>query len=447
MAIGGMAQAAMAAGQRYSALVTVVKAGLNLYSEALKQTRDENRDYWREIADDAQTAVAQQQRAISQRVEHGQRRLEAQSFDTSESQVAHRHIKAQAERESRIRDEQARIADRPLAERQERRHRIERKGAHQDQREAIQAKIDHLEQHKSRIGAEKKRLQGEFDKADQLHKGLEKPREQSRVRASGLGVASKTAVAAFGLSETWIPERVINAVGGTTTVDEREDSFVRRHAERRAAADAANTRRSVANGIVSLSQDELNTDQQISALKQQKHAVTVREQREARMIAEQGAESLTEKMLKFGSADEGTKASLREIQHKADQGAELNHLEKQLAESYGIGASQQARKQSVDSAMSPENAHLFAHDVELQNQREQEANAAESQPVQEEQDELTNQIGKMSDEMKLGTSRLITALEEAFKVDSLIDSISTQIEAQAAELQRLQVRINRNWFY
>lgn len=280
-------------------------------------------------------------------------------------------------------------------------------------------------------------------RGDQLHKGLEKPTEQSRVRESGFGVASKPAVEPFGLSKKWMPERVFNAVGVTTTIDENEDSFLRQHAERK---DPANARRSVTKGIVRRSQEELNTNQLILALNQQKDGVTVSEQREARAIAEKGRESLAEKMLKFGSADQATKASLREIQHKADQGVELNHLKTQRAESYGIGPSRQAHQQSLDAAMRPENAKLFPHDIELQNRRGQDASDAEAQPVKHEQDELTNQIGRLSDDMKQGTNRLIAALEQAFKVDDLIDSISTQIEAQVTELQRLRVRVNRNWF-
>ena len=280
-------------------------------------------------------------------------------------------------------------------------------------------------------------------KRDQLHKGLEKPTEQLRVRESGFGVASKPAVAPFGLSKKWMPERVFNAVGVTTAIDENEDSFLRRHAERKAAADAANARRSVKKEIVRRSQEELNTNQLILALNQQKDGATVSEQREARTIAEKGRESQAEKMLKFGSA---TKASLRGIQQKADQGVELNHLETQRAKSYGIGPSRQAQQQSLDAAMRPENAKLFPHDIELQNRRGLDASDAEAQPVKHEQDELTHQIGRLSDDMKQGTNRLIAALEQAFKVDDLIDSISTQIEAQVTELQRLRVRVNRNWF-
>ena len=453
--LGEMSQLALGAGQSMSIALTAAKFGLKLYSEALKQVRDETREYWQEIAEDAQTAVAQQQRAISRRAEQGQRRLEAASIDITDSQLAPKQIKAQADREALIRREQAKLADRPLAERQEVRERIERKGKAQDEKDSIQAKIDHHEKHLNQIATEKQRLQGDSDKAEKLHKSLEKPREESRVKASPLGEFATTAVSGLmtisglispaTLAHT-IGGTVVNSLGGTTTRDETEDRFRRQKSALNAAGDAANAKKSAADGIARLNQDEVNTRQQIMQLKQQKHGVTVREQRETRAIAEQGQESLTNKMLKFGSADETTKATLREIQRKADQGIELNHLEKGLADTYGIGASQQARKQSLASAQSPENAKLFAHDIEQQKQREKDANDAESQPVMEEQTKLEDEIGKMSDEIKEGTNRLVASLEEAFKVDDLIDKISDQLEAQATELKRLQTKLARNWF-
>ena len=127
------------------AVAAAVVLTLLLTSKALQEARDNNRRYWQEISEDADSAVAFQQRQAIRRIDQNQRRFEAMNIDLTESDRAPERIEAQAEREKQIREEQSKLEGRPLAERQEIRSRIEGQGARLDRVADADAQIERLQ--------------------------------------------------------------------------------------------------------------------------------------------------------------------------------------------------------------------------------------------------------------------------------------------------------------
>jgi len=430
----------------WTAVGAAVVLTLRLISTALQEARDNNRRYWQEIAEDAQSAVAFQQRQAIQRIEQNQQRFAAMNIDLTESDRAPERIEAQAEREKQIREEQAKLAGRPLAERQEIRSRIEGQGARQDRVADADAKIERLQNQLEGLEVLREMNEQEIEKAAEREKGLNKTREDSRVVASPLGRALSSIVTQNGgLGEGMVPDTITNLFGGTSVRDEKIDRFDREQAATQAQKDRVAAQEAAAQALVKIDQDELSIQQQIVALKEKKLGITREEQREARMLAEQGQEEVTNKLLQFGQADEATKASLRVIQQKADAGATLNFQEIGLANRFGIDASRQAREQSLDSANLPENIAMFQKTLELQEGRQKRAAEAEAAPVIQEQNDLAASIKKMSEGMVESRDRIIEALDEAFSLEDLADAIVQRANEQKKEKDRFLAKL-RNVF-
>lgn len=422
---------------------------LKLLSEALQQTRDVNRAYWQEIANDAQTAAARTQQAIGRSIGQGMRRLDIQTADLTNVEMTPQLLAAQAEREQRIRDEQEKLSNRPLAERQEIRTRIEGQGARQDRAAMAQARIEHEQETLDAYNQQREEFEAKITESQKRLEELQKPREEARVKASPLGQFSTQMRGMLGMDETGIGsswyDSVVHMAGGTTTSDERMDSIGRHESQEIAKKTATEAQLAAQEGLLSLTEKESAVQERLLAAQKEKLTVTREEQREARMLAEQGQEALTNKMLKFGAADEATKATLRQIQAKADQGQELNHLEKGLAEQYGIGAAHQARQQSLALAQRPENADLFKRDFELQKGRQERAEQAEAAPVTQEQAELSTSIDNLAKERREEQKKMLDALERVIGTDEELVRVISRIEDWAKEKERALSKM-RNWF-
>lgn len=418
---------------------------LRLISTALQEARDNNRRYWQEIAEDAQSAIAFQQRQAIQDVQQTQRRFGAMNIDLTEEERTPERLAAQAERERRIRQEQDQLAGRPLAERQEIRARIEGQGARQDRGLDADAQIQRLEKQLEDMGVLREMNEQAIEAAAARERSLNKTREDSRVVATPLGRAFSDVTSAVGLGEGMVPDFFANMVGETSVRDEKVDRFDREQAAAQAAKDRVAAQEAAAEALVKIQEDELKIQQQIIDLKEKKLGLTREEQREARMLAEQGQEEVTNRLLQFGQADEATKASLRQIQQKADSGATLNNLEIGLANRFGIDASRQARDQSLESANLPENIALFQKTMELQEGRRQRAAEAEAAPVIQEQNDLAASIKKMSEGMVESRDRIIEAMDDAFNLEDLADAIVQRANETKKEKERFLAKL-RNVF-
>ena len=430
----------------WTAVGAAVVLTLRLISTALQEARDTNRRYWQEISEDAQSAVAFQQRMAIQRIEQNQQRFAAMNIDLTESDRAPERIEAQAEREKQIREEQAKLAGRPLAERQEIRSRIEGQGARQDRVADADAKIERLQNQLEGLEVLREMNEQEIEKAAEREKGLNKTREDSRVVASPLGRALSSIVTQNGgLGEGMVPDTITNLFGGTSVRDEKVDRFDREQAATQAQKDRVAAQEAAAQALVKIDQDELSIQQQIVALKEKKLGITREEQREARMLAEQGQEEVTNKLLQFGQADEATKASLRVIQQKADAGATLNFQEIGLANRFGIDASRQAREQVLGGVKNDDIQNMFGMTLELQEGRQKRAVEAEAAPIIQGQDDLAASIKKMSENMVESRDRIIEALDEAFSLEDLADAIVQRAAEQKKEKDRFLAKL-RNVF-
>jgi hypothetical protein len=429
----------------WTAVGAAVVLTLRLISTALQEARDTNRRYWQEIAEDAQSAIAFQQRQSIQTIQQNQRRFGAMNIDLTEEERTPERLAAQAEREERIRREQDQLAGRPLAERQEIRSRIEGQGARQDRGADADAQIQRLEKQLEDMGVLREMNEQAIEDAAARERSLNKTREDSRVVATPLGRAFSDVTSAVGLGEGMVPDFFSNLVGETSVRDEKVDRFDREQAAAQAAKDRVAAQEAAAGALVKIQEDELKIQQQINDLKEKKLGLTREEQREARMLAEQGQEEVTNKLLQFGQADEATKASLRVIQQKADSGATLNFQEIGLANRFGIDASRQAREQSLDSANLPENIALFQKTMELQEGRKQRAADAEAAPVIQEQNDLAASIKKMSDGMIESRDRIIEAMDDAFSLEDLADAIVQRANETKKEKERFLAKL-RNVF-
>ena len=430
----------------WTAVGAAVVLTLRLISTALQEASDTNRRYWQEIAEDAQSAIGFQQRQAIQRIEQNQQRFAAMNIDLTESDRAPERIEAQAERERQIRDEQAKLAGRPLAERQEIRSRIEGQGARQDRVADADAKIERLQNQLEGLEVLREMNEQEIEKAAEREKGLNKTREDSRVVASPLGRALSSIVTQNGgLGEGMVPDTITNLFRRTSVRDEKVDRFDREQAATQAQKDRVAAQEAAAQALVKIDQDELSIQQQIVALKEKKLGITREEQREARMLAEQGQEEVTNRLLKFGQADEATKASLRVIQAKADAGKPLDWQEGGLAMRFDIDAAKNFRQQSLDSANLPENIDMFKETLRLQEGRKQRAAEAEAAPFIQEQNDLAASIKKMSEGMVESRDRIIEALDEAFSLEDLADAIVQRANEQKKEKDRFLAKL-RNVF-
>ena len=276
--------------------------------------------------------------------------------------------------------------------------------------------------------------------------GLKKPIEDSRVTAGPLGRALSSIVTQNGgLGDGMVPDALTNMFGGVSVADEKTDRFDRELANKKAQENAVAAQVKAQESLVKIQEDETKIQQQIIDLKEKKLGLTREEQREARMLAEQGEEEVTNKLLKFAKLDEATKASLRVIQQKADAGIPLNFQEIGLAEGVGIDASRTARTQVMANLKQDDIQKMFGMTLELQEGRKQRAVEAEAAPVIQGQDDLAASIKKMSEGMVESRDRIIEALDNAFSLEDLADAIVQRANEQKKEKDRFLAKL-RNVF-
>lgn len=440
-----------------NASIAALTAGLKIYSVVANETRDINQNYWTDLANSSLSAGQHTFGRVKREISNEAAIRGVRSIDLTEVQTSPAINAARKEREERIQQEQSRLMDHPLSVRQEVRSRIEGQGNRLDELLKSESRMDRLTDRLERIDADEAKITDRLGLARREYegtiRGIQAAKDNFQATRSGnfagdwnrlfgdgtLGQASEDSYNPFG--QMWD-----HSVAGETTLwDKFQHDKKLDITATKATASFERVESQSAAEMVKNDHERLSISREMSMEAQKRIGLIRDEQRESRLAAEQGREDLTNKMLRFGSADEGTKASLRNIQAKADQGQKLNHLEINLANSYGIDAARQARKQSLESAERPENARLFQEQAELQRGREDRQKEANSPKMQEAVEKMEQVLNSKGDEAAQIVTRIIDTMEHDHALVELLNTLERRITEQEDAIRRILAK-SRSWF-
>lgn len=434
--------------------VAALAAGLKAYSVVANETRDTTQEYWSDMAADSLSSGRRTFGRITRETANDAERRRVLSTDLTGVQNASVLSVQWREREDRIQQMQKPYANHPLSVRQEIRSRIEGQGQTQDELFKSQATMDHLNDRLSRVDQDEAAINDRLDRARKEYegtmRGIQSAKDAVQATRSGnlagdynrlfgdgtLGPASES-------SFNYLGQMWDHSVAGETTLFDKfqHDKQMGVQADKATSAFEKVESQSAVD-LRKLDEERLSINRDLSAEAGRRLGIIREEQRESRESVEAGREDLLNKKLRLGRADEATKASLRQIQAKADQGIELNPMEGGLAEQYGIDAAQKYRQQALKSAELPENAGMLSEATKLQQGREGRLQDATSPKVQDEATKLEDMLESKGDEAANIIKSITARLEKESGFIELLQTLDHRITENEAALERLK-RKNR----
>lgn len=420
------------------AAVAALAAGVLVTATALREAKESNSRYWESMAVDAERSAQRQLSAANKKASMSAHEIMGRRDIAGITGVPGRIGREQA-RESQIRAEQDAIADRPLAERQEIRRRIEQRGAGEERMEALRLSGTDLASKREALKKERTGKEREIRNIDATREQARLQRERS-IKEQGPTAGGRVLEGASSLASRLLFAGVVNPFQGATDsvagafgqVTERQGRLNKLEQQKvgKAAEEKENQQRATLEGqIYEIKQQEADLANQETQHKIEQLGISREMVKQAREAAEIGRENLKGTHMAFGMATKGEQAQLKRIQAKSDAGGVLTHHERGLARRFNIDA---AEKVGVVAAREGAESGLFKKQEQLQAGREDRAQKAEAAPVLKEQDKFEKEISDAAQRAADVKNELIASFKPLVE---LVDVV-TQTQRELDELKR-----------
>lgn len=435
--------AMMANVARIAGPVAAVAGGLIVLSSAIQSTVESLRKYEQALIRGNESAGNRMFSMASAQLSGSMGMINAKPDISHFTTMAWRE-RSRISTEESIRREQAKIAHRPLEEREALRARMESENEGKQRAIESDARMKHLDKRAEEVKAAREKAELDLQQARESagkaqderegHTNKQQPTLFGRLALKFTNVAGLGAPAYA--ADHGVANRIASSFGGITpnVAAERagESGVEGKQAQEKSAA----AEEKFLQEKRSIEQQSLEIDKERASEMEKRLGQLREEVGLIRQQAQAAAEGQRNTERSFGALSPGMQARLRRIQAKADRGETLNYRERGLAIQHHINAEDEANAQNESIANRPENAGLFSRGRGRVNDLQQKLGKAEGDQEQEQKkmDGLVQRIHSYSQGIK-------DSAEAMGETAASIAELSKTIVALSATLEQLKISL------
>lgn len=441
-AIAGIAPAAAVA---VPALLAIV-VGVVAISTALREAKESNKRYWDEMAADAEASALRTTQRASIHAQLGLQQVSARTDITSVTGASER-LDRQAEVEAEIRRQQAAPGDRPLAERQEVRQRLERRSHSEERGTALGRSVETLEKRRAELSKAREELEGNLPGLHANMESAKRARKQSiegqRATTLGAGLEGIADWSFGGMKPAKdAADWVAGKLGATTKRQATLTAAQNQEAGKAAEVTATQALDTAQRDHQNILKEEVEINSQIATKKAEQLTLTREQVKATREAAEASQDQLISAQASYGALSTGQKRQFDRVAKKLAAGGKLSHHERQIAKSvHGSDIEENVRRMEAEEGR--KSGHFTKQEARVKRQQE-EANVAQQAQIKQEPG-LAEGIKEAAKRAEDAQKDLIESFEPLTK---LVDHVQT-LKAELANFKRRveQVIFDQNmWF-